>query len=175
VARRPSSVDMRKNLDVFSEFPWVEPAGRRFNPPTGSSGASSPASSVLSRRYDFLPFVSSHYASQCGLPTPHARLASSRWSGFTGRAFDPQGSNERFQGAYSISSPFPKLAWRNRNDRSVGERPCARRYRRTNGTSLGATYYLDWSCENQASWLLGPGSRSSIDRPMFQGHPATNK
>jgi len=37
------------------------------------------------------------YASQCGLPTPHARLASGRWSGATGRAFHPQGSDEGFQ------------------------------------------------------------------------------
>jgi len=29
------------------------------------------------------------YASQCGLPTPHARLASGRWSGSTGRGFSP--------------------------------------------------------------------------------------
>jgi hypothetical protein len=29
------------------------------------------------------------YASQCGLPTPHARLASGRSSGATGRAFHP--------------------------------------------------------------------------------------
>jgi hypothetical protein len=28
---------------------------------------------------------------------PHAKLASGRWSGATGRAFHPQGSNERFQ------------------------------------------------------------------------------
>jgi len=37
------------------------------------------------------------YASQCRLPRPHARLASSRWSDATGRAFHPQGSDERFQ------------------------------------------------------------------------------
>ena len=37
------------------------------------------------------------YASQCGLLQPHARLASSCWSGSTGRAFHPQGSDERFQ------------------------------------------------------------------------------
>jgi hypothetical protein len=37
------------------------------------------------------------YASQDGLPRHHARLASGRWSGATGRAFHPQGSNERFQ------------------------------------------------------------------------------
>jgi hypothetical protein len=37
------------------------------------------------------------YASQCGLLQHHARLASSCWSGSTGRAFHPQGSVERFQ------------------------------------------------------------------------------
>ena len=36
------------------------------------------------------------YASQGGLPAPHARLASGRWSGATGRAFHPQGPAERF-------------------------------------------------------------------------------
>lgn len=48
------------------------------------------------------------------LPGLHARLASGRWSGVTGRAFHPQGSDERFQ---INSSSFPKLAWRNRCDR----------------------------------------------------------
>ena len=37
------------------------------------------------------------YASQDGLPRHHARLASGRWSGATGRAFHPQDSDERFQ------------------------------------------------------------------------------
>jgi hypothetical protein len=37
------------------------------------------------------------YASQCGLLQRHAKLASSCWSGSTGRAFHPQGSDERFQ------------------------------------------------------------------------------
>ena len=50
------------------------------------------------------------YASQCRLPRHHARLASGRWSGATGRAFHPQGSNERFQSQLPyISSSFPKL------------------------------------------------------------------
>jgi hypothetical protein len=48
------------------------------------------------------------YASPGGLPRLDARLASSRWSGATGRASHPQGSNERFQSAY-ISSSFPEL------------------------------------------------------------------
>ncbi len=54
------------------------------------------------------------YASQDGLPRHHARLASGRWSGATGRAFHPQGSNERFQSCFLTSlPPFPSLAWRN--------------------------------------------------------------
>ena len=40
------------------------------------------------------------YASQCGLPPHHARLASGCWSGSTGRAFHPHGSDERFQSCY---------------------------------------------------------------------------
>ena len=40
------------------------------------------------------------YASQGGLPHHHARLASGRWSGATGRAFHPQGSDERFQSCF---------------------------------------------------------------------------
>jgi hypothetical protein len=43
--------------------------------------------------------------------TPHhARLASGRWSGATGRAFHPQGSNERFQiSLRSSHPPFPSF------------------------------------------------------------------
>ena len=59
------------------------------------------------------------HASQCGLPTPHARLASSRWSDSTGRAFHPQGPDGRFQSASYISSSFPKLAWRKPIDRRI--------------------------------------------------------
>ena len=54
------------------------------------------------------------YASQDRLPDHHARLASSCWSDATGRAFHPQGSNERFQ-SYILTShpPLPSFAWRN--------------------------------------------------------------
>ena len=58
------------------------------------------------------------YASQDGLPRHHARLASGRWSGATGRAFHPQGSNERFQSCFLTSHPpFPSFAWHNEIDR----------------------------------------------------------
>src|SRR5262249_44846472 len=67
------------------------------------------------------------HASRCGSPTPRAGLASGRWSGSTGRAFHPQGSDERFQDVGDISSSSPKLAWRNAIDRSVERSPCARR------------------------------------------------
>jgi hypothetical protein len=188
-------------------------------PSTGSSGARSPASSVLSRCYDFLPFVSPHfvafawrylrvhsffslpggrlrrrrpgvvipvspagsslrkrqdlasswgtpsvrspcsvdagrtagtgplrcssvapgdrrakapakglstlnsmafglavYASQCGLPTPRARLASSRWSDSTAQASRPQGPTERFQSCLLHLIPLSQASCRNRSD-----------------------------------------------------------
>ena len=234
VAIRPSSVDMRENLDVFNMFPSVESAGRRFAsldrvlrgefpcffgtikalrlpavhpaalrclrlavpprplvlfaprrtsapPKPGVVIPVSPAGSSLRKRQDLpgswgtpsvrspcsvdagrtartrplrcsstapgirkakaptkglstlnsMAFELAVYASQCGLPTPHARLASSRWSGSTGRAFHPQGSDERFQGVIDISSSSPKLAWRNVIDRSVERSLCARRCART--------------------------------------------
>jgi hypothetical protein len=57
------------------------------------------------------------YASQDGLPRHHARLASGRWSGATGRAFHPQGSYERFQICFLTSRPpFPSFAWHNEID-----------------------------------------------------------
>src|SRR5205085_128322 len=50
------------------------------------------------------------YASQCGSPTPYARLASGRWSGATGRAFHPQDSAERFPSCFLTSHPpFPSF------------------------------------------------------------------
>jgi hypothetical protein len=113
------------------------------------------------------------YASQCGLSTPHARLASSRWSDTTGRAFHPQGSNERFQGPYNISSPIPKLAWRNRIDRSVGEPRCARRCRRTEArssqpTAVCATDPCRIACASAT--YLSPASRV-LRRHLMRGIP----
>ncbi len=50
------------------------------------------------------------YASQDGLPRRHARLASGRWSGATGRAFHPQDSDERFQICFlTFHPPFPSF------------------------------------------------------------------
>jgi len=49
------------------------------------------------------------YASWSELPQYHARLASSCWSGSTGRDSHPQGSDERFQVVVYILFPFPKL------------------------------------------------------------------
>ena len=53
---------MRENLEVFSMFPSVESAGRRFASLHRVRGASSPASTVLSKRYDFLPPVPHFFA-----------------------------------------------------------------------------------------------------------------
>ncbi len=54
------------------------------------------------------------YASRCGLPQRHARLASSCSSDSTGRAFHPQASDEWFQIRNLPFLPSLKLAWRNR-------------------------------------------------------------
>ena len=62
---------------------------------------------------EFLAFGLAVYASQDGSPRHHARLASGRWSGATGRASHPQGSYERFQICILTSHPpFPSLTWR---------------------------------------------------------------
>ena len=44
-----------------------------------------------------------------GIVPGHAKLASGRWSGASGRAFHPQGSDERFQRLITSHSPFPSL------------------------------------------------------------------
>ena len=54
------------------------------------------------------------YASQCGLPTPHARLAPGRWSGVTGRAFHPQGSDEGILICFLHLFLPSQASWRNR-------------------------------------------------------------
>ena len=71
--------------DQFSAAAWpLNPQVQRL-PRLGLSALNSMASGLAV------------YASQCGLLRHHARLASSCWSGSTGRAFHPQGSYERFQ------------------------------------------------------------------------------
>ena len=89
-------------------------------PPLAPAGHCSPASAVLSRRYEFLTPIPPRFVSFAwwyldvhslsSLPggrvrrqslelvtTYDARLASGRWSSSTGRAFHPQDSYERFQ------------------------------------------------------------------------------
>jgi hypothetical protein len=52
---------MRENLDVFSMFTRSSRPADASLPFTGSSGARSPGSSVLSKRYDFLPPIPPHF------------------------------------------------------------------------------------------------------------------
>src|ERR1700710_2999023 len=60
------------------------------------------------------------YASPCGLPRFDARLASSRWSDATGRAFTRRVPTKGFRGVIVTSlPPFPSFAWRNHIDRST--------------------------------------------------------
>ncbi len=74
----------------------------------GMTNAKAPTISLS--KLNSMAFGLAVYASRCGLPQPHARLASGRWSGVTGRAFHPLGSNERFQSGFlTCSSSSPKL------------------------------------------------------------------
>jgi hypothetical protein len=82
---------------------------RRGSMAPAMATAKAPTRIVLSK-LNSMAFGLAVYASQCWLPRPHARLASSRWSDATGRAFDPQDSDERFQSCFlTSSSSSPKL------------------------------------------------------------------
>jgi hypothetical protein len=128
----PAGISLRKRQDLPGSWgtpnvrsPCSVDAGRtaRTRPLRCSSAApgirtaKAPAKGLST--LNSMAFGLAVYASQCGLPTPHARLASSRWSDSTGRAFRPQGSDERFQSVSYISSSSPKLTWRNLIDRSI--------------------------------------------------------
>ena len=74
----------------------------------GASKAKAPTKGLST--LNSMAFGLAVYASQCGLPQHHARLASGRWSGATGRDSHPQGSDERFQICFLTSRPpFPSL------------------------------------------------------------------
>ena len=63
------------------------------------------------------------YASSSPLPGRDARLASGRWPGSTGWACLPTGFLRKVsEGSRYISSPFPKLAWRNNRSRAGGNK-----------------------------------------------------
>ena len=81
---------------------------RQSNVAPGMQKAEAPMTSLS--ELNSMAFGFAVYASQCGLLQPHARLASSCWSGSTGRDSHPQGSDERFQSCKATShSPFPSL------------------------------------------------------------------
>jgi hypothetical protein len=63
------------------------------------------------------------YASQCGLPTPHARLAPGRWSGATGRAFTRKVPTKGFEVASLHLVPLSQASWRNPTHRCTTQRP----------------------------------------------------
>jgi hypothetical protein len=87
------------------------------------------------------------------------RLASSRWSESTGRAFHPQDSHERIQSASYISFSVPKLAWRNLMDRSVGRSPCARRSDRPKHPGSHFAVQCEIVC-------LSPSTRERLPLPL---------
>jgi hypothetical protein len=98
--RSPCSVDAGGTADT-------RPVRYRGAAP-GITKARAPATGLSA--LNSMAFGLAVHASRCGLPTPRAGLASSRWSGSTGRASHPQGSDERFRRVYDISSSSPKLA-----------------------------------------------------------------
>src|SRR5215470_17311882 len=60
-----------------------------------------------------MAFGLANYASPGGLPRRDARLASSRWSDATGRAFTRRVPTKGFRGVIVTSlPPFPSFAWR---------------------------------------------------------------
>jgi hypothetical protein len=67
-----------------------------------------------------------------------------------------------------------RLARVGRIDRRIGEPPCARRCRRTNGTSLGANLYQAWTCGYGFFPLLGLDSRGLHLKPMFSVYSIDN-
>ncbi len=120
----PAGISLRKRQDLPSS--WKIPIVRSHMIPSdsgrtagtrpsrcrsmapGMKKAKAPTKGLS--KLNSMAFGLAVYASQCGLPTPHARLASGRWSGATGRAFHPQGSYERFQSCILTSHPpFPSF------------------------------------------------------------------
>ncbi len=89
---------------------------------------SAPALIALSRLSDTACRLAV-YASQPGLPRHHARLASDRWPTFAGWDWLPTGFHREVSKTY-ISSPSPRLSWRNQDKRvgggSLGARVLAR-------------------------------------------------
>src|SRR5262249_47864136 len=100
IARLPCSVDAGRTAGT-------RPLRcRSVAPGMGKAEAPTKGLSTLNSR----AFGLAVYASPGRLPRPDARLASSRWSDATGRAFHPQGSYERFPRCNRyIPSSFPKL------------------------------------------------------------------
>ncbi len=89
---------------------------RCSNMALGISKAKAPTTGLS--KLNSMAFGLAVYASPGSLPHHDARLTSGRWSGATGRAFHPQGSDERFQICFLTSHPpFPSFAWHNEIDR----------------------------------------------------------
>ena len=124
----PAGISLRRRQDLPSS--WGTPIVRSHMLQTDSGGtagtrplrcrsvapgmqtAKAPAKGLS--KLNNMAFGLAVYASPGSLPPHDARLASGRWSGATGRAFHPQGSNERFQICILTSHPpFPSLAWHN--------------------------------------------------------------
>jgi len=151
----PAGISLRKRQDLASSWgtpsvrsPCSVDAGRTAGTrplrcssvAPGDRTAKAPAKGLST--LNSMAFGLAVYAPQCGLPTPHARLASGRWSGAAGRVFHPQGSTERYQSSLLHLIPLSQASCRNRSDRRAqADRPTLRAgwpdARRRNAPPLG--------------------------------------
>src|SRR6516225_3419315 len=87
----------------------------------------------------------------------HDNLRASMWS--------TKATSDQSASVSSTEASNGRLARVGRIDRSVERSPCARRCRRTNGTSLGASHYQTLTCEHRFFLLLGLDSRGLHLKP----------
>ena len=128
----PSGISLRKRQDLPSS--WRTPivrlhmlqsdSGRTADTrplrcscvALGTKTAKAPTKGLS--KLNSMAFGLAVYASPGSLPHHDARLTSGCWSGATGRAFHPQGSDERFQSCSEHLIPLSQASWRNLVDRS---------------------------------------------------------
>jgi len=105
------------------------------------------------------------YASQCGLPTPHARLTSGRWSGATGRAFNPQDSAERFPSCFLTSHPpFPSFLSQSHPPRSLS--PTRKRFVHMQSACRTSARKMHHVCISSLGWKSVTGESTFRTPPV---------
>jgi len=116
IVRLPCSVDAGRT--VVTRPLWCN----SMAPGVGKAEAPTKGLSTLNS----MAFGLAVYASPGGLPHHDARLASSRWSDATGRAFLPEGFDERFQSACLHLLPLSRALLGAIPSTGVSKRTCVR-------------------------------------------------